>query len=128
MIDCIPVQAGTMVIAGTAALNRDPAIWGPNADQWIPERWLRPLPEAVVDAYPSEASSHMMAFMGGGRLCTASRFAEAEIKAILYVLLSRMMFRPPEKPILWDTYTFATPVVQGRGSPSMPLMVTLLSV
>jgi len=59
-IDCIPVRAGTMVVAGTAAVNRDPAVWGPNADQWIPERWLRPLPEAVIDAYPPETSSHML--------------------------------------------------------------------
>ena len=60
MIDCVPVQAGTMVVAGTAAVNRDPAVWGPNADQWIPERWLRPLPEAVIDAYPPGASPHML--------------------------------------------------------------------
>jgi hypothetical protein len=60
MIDFIPVRAGTMVVAGTAAVNRDPAVWGPNADQWIPERWLRPLPEAVIDAYPPETSPHML--------------------------------------------------------------------
>jgi cytochrome P450 len=60
MIDCIPVQAGTMMVLDAVAVNRDPAIWGPSADQWIPERWLRPLPEAVIDAYPPEASSHML--------------------------------------------------------------------
>jgi hypothetical protein len=60
MIDYIPVQAGTMMVLDTVAVNRDPAIWGPSADQWIPERWLRPLPEAVIDAYPPEVSSHML--------------------------------------------------------------------
>ena len=60
MIDCIPVQAGTMMVLDAVAVNRDPAIWGPSAGQWIPERWLRPLPEAVIDAYPPEASSHML--------------------------------------------------------------------
>ena len=52
-----------MVVAGTAAVNRDPAVWGPNADEWIPERWLRPLPEAVIDAYPSETSSHLLVIL-----------------------------------------------------------------
>jgi cytochrome P450 len=84
MIDCIQVQAGTMVVLGTAAVNRDPAIWGLDADQWVPERWLQPLPETVVDAYLPGVLSHMwaswdlscgdvadvsrrMTFMGGGR-------------------------------------------------------------
>ncbi len=62
-IDCIHVQAGTMVVVGTAAMNRDPALWGPDAGQWIPERWLRPLPDAVADAYSPGASSHMFVFL-----------------------------------------------------------------
>ena len=59
MIDRIHVQAGTMVVVGAAAVNRDPAIWGPDADQWIPERWLHPLPETVIDAYLPGVYSHM---------------------------------------------------------------------
>jgi len=58
MIDSVPVRAGTMVIVGAAAVNRDPAIWGPDADQWIPERWLKPLPETVFDAYLPGVYSH----------------------------------------------------------------------
>jgi hypothetical protein len=28
-------------------LNRDPSIWGDDAAEWKPERWLAPLPESV---------------------------------------------------------------------------------
>jgi cytochrome P450 len=59
MINYVPVRAGTMVVVGAAAVNRDPAIWGPDADQWIPERWLEPLPETVIDAYLPGVYSHM---------------------------------------------------------------------
>ncbi|KAF8483513.1 cytochrome P450 [Russula ochroleuca] len=129
MIDCIQVQAGTMVVLGTAAVNRDPAIWGLDADQWVPERWLQPLPETVVDAYLPGVLSHMMTFMGGGRSesCIGIKLAEVEIKAVLYVLLSRMKFGPSGAPITWDMHNFATPTVQGGNKPSMPLKVTLLS-
>jgi Cytochrome P450 len=58
-IDRIHVKAGTMIVVGAAAVNRDPIIWGPDADQWIPERWLKPLPETVLDAYLPGVYSHM---------------------------------------------------------------------
>ncbi|KAF8504447.1 cytochrome P450 [Russula emetica] len=126
MIDYVPVRAGTMVVVGAAAVNRDPAIWGPDADQWIPERWFKPLPETVIDAYLPGVYSHMMTFMGGGRSCIGFKFAETEIKAVLYVLLSRMKFGPSDTPIVWNMYNFAAPTVQGGNKPSMPLKVTLL--
>ena len=31
-------------------LNRDPSIWGDDAPEWKPERWLAPLPESVEAA------------------------------------------------------------------------------
>lgn len=116
-----------MVVVGAAAVNRDPVIWGPDADRWIPERWLRPLPETVTDAYLPGVYSHMMTFMGGGRSCIGFKFAETEIKVVLYVLLSRMKFELPDTPIVWNMYNFATPTVPGRSRPSMPLKVTLLN-
>ncbi len=51
-----------MVVVGAVAVNRDPAIWGPNPDQWIPEQWLKPLPETVVDAYLPGVYSNMFVF------------------------------------------------------------------
>lgn len=60
MIDCVHIRAGTMVVVGAAAVNRDPAISGPDAEQWIPERWLgKPLPETVIEAYLPGVYSHM---------------------------------------------------------------------
>jgi len=127
IIDCVPVRVGTMVVIGAAAVNRDPAIWGPDADQWIPERWLKPLPETVADADLPGVYSHMMSFMGGGRSCIGFKFAETEIKVILFALLSRVKFRLSDTPIVWNMFNFATPTVQGGNKLSMPLKVTLLS-
>ncbi|KAI0289886.1 cytochrome P450 [Multifurca ochricompacta] len=127
-IDRIHVRAGTMVVIGAAAVNRDPIIWGPDAEKWIPERWLEPLPETLNSAYLPGVYSNMMTFMGGGRSCIGFKFAETEIKAVLYVLLSRMKFEPSNTPIEWNMFNFATPTVKGDSTkPSMPLKVTLLS-
>ena len=50
MMDEILVPKGTGIIIGILACNRSRAIWGPDADEWKPDRWLGPLPDSVVDA------------------------------------------------------------------------------
>ena len=51
MIHKIFVPKDTTVVIGILALNRSKAIWGEDAEEWKPERWLKPLPESVLDAH-----------------------------------------------------------------------------
>ncbi len=44
------VPENTNVFVQIYHLNRDPSIWGPDAAEWKPERWLAPLPQSVADA------------------------------------------------------------------------------
>ena len=44
------VPKDSPVMVGMQASNRNPVLWGPDADEWKPERWLSPLPEAVIEA------------------------------------------------------------------------------
>ena len=46
----IHVPAHTMIYVGIAAINRSHALWGDDAHEWKPERWLSPLPDAVSEA------------------------------------------------------------------------------
>ena len=39
-IESIPVKANTRIIVGIYAANRSKDIWGEDADEWRPERWL----------------------------------------------------------------------------------------
>ena len=50
MMNEILVPEGTDIVVGIRASNRNSALWGPDADEWKPERWLKPLPKAVEDA------------------------------------------------------------------------------
>ena len=50
LINEIPVPEGTIVLIGMLASNRNAELWGPDAEEWKPERWLAPLPSTVADA------------------------------------------------------------------------------
>ena len=49
-INAIPLRRNTNVIIAIEAANRRPDVWGPDASDWRPERWLERLPQSVVDA------------------------------------------------------------------------------
>ena len=51
MMSEIAVPADTTIIVGIMACNRSRAIWGDDADEWKPERWLSPLPASVEKAH-----------------------------------------------------------------------------
>ena len=44
------VPKDTTVVIGILSANRNRAIWGEDAAEWKPERWLSPLPKAVTEA------------------------------------------------------------------------------
>lgn len=59
MMHDIFVPKGTVVMFGIISCNTSSSLWGSDALEWKPERWLVPLPKAVVDArlpgvYPNQ--------------------------------------------------------------------------
>ena len=47
----IPVRKNTNVIVSILGANRCKAVWGEDAYEWKPERWLSPLPDSVAKAH-----------------------------------------------------------------------------
>ena len=45
------VPKGTTIALGLLSANRNKAIWGEDAMEWKPERWLSPLPDALGKAH-----------------------------------------------------------------------------
>ncbi|KAF9057840.1 cytochrome P450 [Panaeolus papilionaceus] len=69
MLSEITVPKGTDVFISIITSNRNVDLWGPDAHEWKPERWLQPLPEELVKARIPGIYSRMMTFLGGGRSC-----------------------------------------------------------
>ncbi|THH08982.1 hypothetical protein EW145_g2338 [Phellinidium pouzarii] len=114
----IPLQKNTNVIMSILGANRSKRIWGEDAEEWKPERWMKPLPESVAAAHLPGIYSSMMTFHGGGRACIGFKFAEMGMKVMVSLLLETFEFSAgPE--IIWTMSGLAAPVVKGsEKSPS----------
>ena len=49
-ISQIHIPKGTSILVGILGANRNPEIWGDDAYEWKPDRWLSPLPNTVTQA------------------------------------------------------------------------------
>ncbi|KAG5635673.1 hypothetical protein H0H81_010450 [Sphagnurus paluster] len=55
----IMIPKGTKLYMSVSNANRDPALWGPDSQEWKPERWLSPLPQVLTDARVPGIYSHL---------------------------------------------------------------------
>ena len=74
------VPKGTVVISANAAVNRSRSIWGADAREWKPERWLGPLPQTVLDSRIPGVYSNTLTFSGGSRACMCVYSVLAPVK------------------------------------------------
>ena len=84
------IPKGTSIELLPAVLHHHPKIWGPNADQFDPDRWDR-------DDMPRDPHS-LAAFWAGPRQCIGRVFALIEFKCILIEVLGRFDFEAVGNP------------------------------
>ncbi|KAF9459222.1 cytochrome P450 [Collybia nuda] len=117
------VPKKTVLTLSIVGVNRSSAIWGRDASEWKPERWLGELPASVKDSRMPGIYSHMMTFMDGKRHCLrVSYFRHAEI--VISELLCALRFSPSlnHGKISWPMGLTLSPFVDGKMS--MPLQVS----
>jgi cytochrome P450 len=79
------IPKGATIIISQWALQRSPHIWGPDAEEFRPERW-------ITDGKPNqsgggESNYHMATFLHGPRTCIGHSFARAELRCLLAMML-----------------------------------------
>jgi len=130
LISEIPVPKHTSLLVGIRASNRATEIWGEDAQEWKPERWLSPLPDTVVNARIPGVYSNLMTFLGGGRACIGFKFSQLEMKVVLSLLLDSFKFSPAQnaEDIVWNFAAVKYPTVgKDTFNPSFPMKVEPLA-
>ncbi|KAL9007704.1 MAG: hypothetical protein Q9173_007084 [Seirophora scorigena] len=92
------LPAGTVVSMHPWVLNRDPFVFGPDADSFVPERWMQRThesPEAFA-ARLAAMKDTVLTFGAGKRRCVGRNLANLEIYKILATLFRGFEFEMPE--------------------------------
>ena len=84
----LAIPRGTNIVIALMACNRSKTLWGEDADEWKPERWLAPLPAAVERAAIPGVYSHMYVLSPSSGFCEAS----AAMRSLTWSRLGRMTF------------------------------------
>ncbi|KAL0565795.1 hypothetical protein V5O48_016226 [Marasmius crinis-equi] len=98
----LPLPANTSIYVSILNSNRNVDLWGPDALEWKPERWLSPLPPAVAEAKIPEA--------------------------VLFHLVETFEFKPSGVEIQWESNIIANPTVTvktGEKRYQLPIRVSL---
>lgn len=93
------IKAGTRVILPHYAMGHLETVWGPDAEEFKPERWI----DADTGKLLHVSPFRFTAFLAGPRMCLGMRFALAEMKITLATILSKFDLQTVENP---DGFTY----------------------
>ncbi|EJD46995.1 cytochrome P450 [Auricularia subglabra TFB-10046 SS5] len=111
------VPKGTIINVPVNVVQTDPRVWGPDADEFKPARWLDPA--------RTKEQRQLMVFGSGPRMCIGRHFAELEVKATLATFIRQFAFAPvPTKDIEPFVSFVVRPRVHGDTKSTLPLLVS----
>ncbi|KAH9925046.1 cytochrome P450 [Epithele typhae] len=126
-VTALAVERGTTVTAHYSGPNVDRALWGADALQWTPERWLDRLPKAVEDARIPGVYAHLTTFAAGAYSCIGFKFSQLEMKVMLSILITHYKFETTGRPIEWNMGGVIFPsMAEDRSKPGLVLKLTVL--
>lgn len=105
MIDGYFVPKDTIVSASIYQVQHSKEIWGVDADEFVPERW--------INGDSVELKRNIFTFGAGSRLCIGNNFAMMEIRLVLASLLLNFEFEMVENQDL-QIVQFITPSLRSK--------------
>ena len=102
------IPNGTMLFVVPWAINRNPALWGPDSEDFVPERWIDKETGRATMNGGSDSNFAFLTFLHGPRSCIGERFARAELRALLAAFVGSFEMKlanPHEKVVVGGTIT-----------------------
>lgn len=92
------IPAGTTIIISPWAINTSNALWGADAKEFKPDRWMG---QGKANTGGADSNYAVTTFLHGPRSCIGKDFAKAEFACLLAALVGRfeMELEDPDKPL-----------------------------
>ncbi|KAG1747117.1 cytochrome P450 [Suillus paluster] len=126
IINEIPISKGQGISASICTYNRLRSVWGEDADEWNPNRFL----DDSRERSSLGVFANLMTFSAGLRACIGWRFAVLEMQAVLVELIENFEYRfPAGVEVIRLNAGLMAPMVEGKMHEGlqMPLEVTVIS-
>ncbi|WEW58119.1 hypothetical protein PRK78_003586 [Emydomyces testavorans] len=101
------IPKGTVLSISMPAVNRNPELWGPDAETFNPDRWLGP---GRANTGGAESNYAFLTFLHGPRSCIGSAFAKGELACVVAAMVGRFEFeleKPDEELEILEGLTIA---------------------
>ncbi|KAJ4381079.1 hypothetical protein N0V86_003426 [Didymella sp. IMI 355093] len=102
------IPKGTIIFVVPWAINRNPKLWGDDAEDFMPTRWIDKSTGRATMNGGADSNFSFLTFLHGPRSCIGERFARAELRALLAAFVGHFemeMAEPNEKIIIGGTVT-----------------------
>ncbi|KAF8515698.1 cytochrome P450 [Hysterangium stoloniferum] len=126
-VTAIPVSKGQAIMLSICVYNRLNSVWGEDAEQWRPERFLENA--TGQSSINLGVLANLASFSSGLRSCIGWRFSMLEMQVILVELVENFSFKPDpgnSEVKRGMASSVMQPMVKGREHEGacMPLLVT----
>lgn len=112
------IPKDTLLVLPIWALNTDPQLWGPDAHEFKPERWLTPEQGGTskTNAASGGATSNyaFMTFIHGPHSCIGGNFSKSEMACLLAAWVGRFEFKIKDESLLDERNLVINPSVVAK--------------
>jgi cytochrome P450 len=102
------IPAGTTLFIVPWAINRLPALWGPDSEEFVPDRWIDKETGRATMNGGADSNYAFLTFLYGPRACIGERFARAELRALVAAFVGSFemeLANPDEEIVIGGTIT-----------------------
>ncbi|KAJ6607569.1 cytochrome P450 [Mycena sp. CBHHK59/15] len=122
----LPIRKGAVLTTSILYTNLSKTIWGEDAADFKPERWLNDSEGVPASAKEYPGYHHTMTFLEGPKTCLGKGFAIAEMKIVLSLLIRMFVFSSRDgKETKYEKALFLGPHPKVAGEPGgqLPMRV-----